>query len=660
MSNSNSNSSSILYKFKSGTTFESLPLPGTHAKLLDVKTAIVKQKKLNVGSLMDFDLVVVDATTQQVFDNDAHILPRGTRIIVQRRAVPKGQGILAKIARAEQGYSTTASTHHTNALQHSDLYTIDGSQGYDPEEFVTTQQTQELAALRAATDASNMTLSASAAAATGNMPSNKHNSFRPAGSGPPPSRHHHKQHHHQQQSYRPNADPELRETEIQPKKRATGIPRTFLSLTANTDDDNTTTNTKNKQLIQPNTMGFEALVQRAGGMSESAAGQQRDWEYALQLTATDIPDYLQCAICHGVVSDAMLLPWDSEGRTTCESCIRTALSESGFVCPVSHQEGVSPDDLLPNVALRKAATTFVNSVLEKVKEIDQQANVDEDIVDEASAPPATAVLDDEQQGVILTRRTSAAQPQSLELFGGKEDVFGGDVFAASTKKETDAEEEKATTSVQETQPKPEKSTPSAQTNTAKVKEEVGAPTPTAPAPVKSEPETAPSSLTAPIVVKQESSTTNTPPAAESSSPGVKVEEKHHDEPHSRRGSDSGGRRRGPPVGYTMGPAGGGARAYSPREDDRRRGGDEYDRRRNDDRRSVDRSPGRSGGTPKSDRSGNGRRDEHRREDVRVSLLFLLLRACHCCLFCVYLSYTRLGAACALCVQSRMCSGAVCL
>ena len=91
---------------------------------------------------------------------------------------------------------------------------------------------------------------------------------------------------------------------------------------------------------------------RRGGQSESAAGTSRDLDYALKVTATDVPEYLQCAICHGVVKNAMILPWDPEGRTTCESCIRDALNQSGFRCPLTDQEGVSPDDLLPNAGLK--------------------------------------------------------------------------------------------------------------------------------------------------------------------------------------------------------------------------------------------------------------------------------------------------------------------
>ena len=81
-------SSVILYKFRSGTTFEALPLPGSAARLFDVKKAIVVAKKLDQGS-MEFDLSVRDATTNVEYTDDAMLLPRGARLVVQRLPVAR-------------------------------------------------------------------------------------------------------------------------------------------------------------------------------------------------------------------------------------------------------------------------------------------------------------------------------------------------------------------------------------------------------------------------------------------------------------------------------------------------------------------------------------------------------------------------------------------
>lgn len=71
-----------------------------------------------------------------------------------------------------------------------------------------------------------------------------------------------------------------------------------------------------------------------------------------------LPKHLECPICKNILKDAVLLRWDPEGTSTCESCIRSELLRSGFRCPVTGMDGASPDDLIPNQALRKAVSTF--------------------------------------------------------------------------------------------------------------------------------------------------------------------------------------------------------------------------------------------------------------------------------------------------------------
>ena len=316
---------SILYKFRSGTTYEALPLPGSAARLFDVKKAIVVAKKLDAGS-MEFDLSVRNASTNEEYVDESMILPRGTRLIVQRLPAAKGQGFLARMARNQYGGA------HGNANGSgpapSGFYTIDSTvRDEEDEEFVMhgnneeeddeNEDDKELAALKAVTE------TATAATTTGGIrPGASHfgrSAGGPAGQGPPPPRqqHHHQaggdqghQHHRPGQApnnkrQRPDADPELREQDKkdQPKKRATGIPRTFLSLSA----PSTTTDKQDGEdgegntapMIQPNTIGFEELKSRGGGQSENASGTKKDLDYALKITDTTIPSYLKCGICQG-------------------------------------------------------------------------------------------------------------------------------------------------------------------------------------------------------------------------------------------------------------------------------------------------------------------------------------------------------------------------
>ncbi|CBN77544.1 conserved unknown protein [Ectocarpus siliculosus] len=56
--------SMVKFKFKSAREYDSVSFPGTGIKLLDLKRAIVEQKKLHQG--MEFDLNIVNDKTREV------------------------------------------------------------------------------------------------------------------------------------------------------------------------------------------------------------------------------------------------------------------------------------------------------------------------------------------------------------------------------------------------------------------------------------------------------------------------------------------------------------------------------------------------------------------------------------------------------------------
>jgi len=367
-------SSSILYKFRSGTNFESLPLPGTSARLLDIKRAIIKAKKLDrnttTGSL-DFDFAIQNATTNEEYTDDAMILPRGTRIIVRRVATERNQGLLHRMTMmAGAGAGSGGPSSSSAAAARSDFYTIRSHDRVEEDEFVDQDQQQstaatttttaaalvdetaELEALKAVTDQAASVYGSTGAGGggSGNVIMSNKSSYVAGGGGPnsrggggpppqfgkPPP---HMMQQQQQRAPRPNADPELRQQELPKKKTTTGIPRTFLSLNApaaptttavegdnnelstgdhpssNNGGEATTTTTGSgttgglASQLNPNQHVFQALVNRAGGQSiGDSAGKRRDLDYALKLTATSIPEHLQCGICHSVVKNAMLVP----------------------------------------------------------------------------------------------------------------------------------------------------------------------------------------------------------------------------------------------------------------------------------------------------------------------------------------------------------------
>ncbi len=277
---------------------------------------------------------------------------------MRRVATERNMGLLHRMA-AAQGGNTMSNQNHppSNNMARSDFYTIRSHDRVEEDEFVdqdvpqaataaaVVDESAELEALKAVTDqaASVYGSSSGGAASSSGGPIKSYvaggggpngNSRGGGGSsqfGKPPPHNMMQQGQHQQQQTqrpsRPNADPELRQQELPKKKTTTGIPRTFLSLSAPapTPAEGDTTELSSGDVengettaggsgglasqLNPNQHVFQSLVNRAGGQSMGdSAGKRRDLEYALKLTASSIPEHLQCGICHSVVKNAMLVP----------------------------------------------------------------------------------------------------------------------------------------------------------------------------------------------------------------------------------------------------------------------------------------------------------------------------------------------------------------
>jgi hypothetical protein len=192
--------------------------------------------------------------------------------------------------------------------------------------------------------------------------------------------------------------------------------------------------------IQVNSTGFEELLKRGGGKSFEAS-LKKTLRHALQVTNTEIPDYIKCAICKQVVQNAMLIPWDPEGRTACENCIRPALANNNFVCPLTGNENASPDDLVPNIGLRKAAESFIKKVLGQMEEIEDEAQrlmaeEEKHAAEDGGTGPNGNNIDDIGSSELIRHWTEGGKAglaaKEDDPFG---DDFGGDVFDVEVSKE---------------------------------------------------------------------------------------------------------------------------------------------------------------------------------------------------------------------------------
>ena len=497
-------SSTVYYKFRSSPNYETIQIQGTgpRAKLFDIKRAILKAKNLDKTGL-DFDFIVKNAANDIEYseENDEGVELRGVRLVIKRTPAARGTGLLARIARLESGmddgkknlnYGGSSSMIQSSAAN-SGFYTLENDQDEELVDTKTDQENEdaaELAAVQAATDTANLfrpggASSKSWVAGQSSVPSAVavSSNLKLAGAADAYSSVKQQQRAHMNvTSSRParQADPELRELQQlqqqqaaganQVKKRATGIPRTFMAAMdaakdkggldhENAEDSNITS--LDMSTVQPNLTGFEHLLKQKGGVksSNSEASQAAQLKHALLLTNITIPEHLQCAMCHNLAKTAMFLPWDPEGRTANEECIRPALLAGGYKCPVSGIEGVSGDDLRPNIGLRKSVEKFIEDVMKEYesvllvqeedkvdvngttsdKELKKKENRGDSVSNKTSnnANTTSSVMIDEAQ--LLNNTTAfTTQQRSKHKHASsvttdddplsKGDAFGGDVF----------------------------------------------------------------------------------------------------------------------------------------------------------------------------------------------------------------------------------------
>jgi len=80
---------SVRYKFKNDKNGSTLLIDGFHISVRDLKRGIVEAKKL--GRVTDFDLVVKESNTEEIYDNDEDQIPKNSSVVVFRKPLEKNQ-----------------------------------------------------------------------------------------------------------------------------------------------------------------------------------------------------------------------------------------------------------------------------------------------------------------------------------------------------------------------------------------------------------------------------------------------------------------------------------------------------------------------------------------------------------------------------------------
>ena len=102
---------------------------------------------------------------------------------------------------------------------------------------------------------------------------------------------------------------------------------------------------------------------RTSGIPKSFLERENNPEPSAQQTIPEekqqIPEDLICSICKDLFTDAVMIPCC--GSSFCDECVRTALLESeDNECPDCREKGSSPGSLIPNRFLRTSVNAFRN------------------------------------------------------------------------------------------------------------------------------------------------------------------------------------------------------------------------------------------------------------------------------------------------------------
>ncbi|KHJ47986.1 DWNN domain protein [Trichuris suis] len=316
--------SCIHYKFKSSLDYRTVTFDGLHLSLCELKRMIFDRERIRAS---DFDLLVTNAQTNEVYDVDTAVVVRNSSVIVSRIPV-EAQRKLPKIwDRGMDGVVPKQVTTETPSVANSPVNRLSAySEAMSEEEKLKKMQEES----------------------TSDYDPSRYQRKNLIASGAPPA------------SYICNRCGQpghwIKMCPSLNIKRTTGIPRGELMET--TADD------PQAMLTSAGTYAVPFLHKQAFvmGKADKRHGDYRVGPvFPVEQKKQKLPHELLCSLCDSLLRDASLIPCC--GYSYCDECIRHYLLESDDrQCPNCHENGISPTALIPNGKLREAVKAFQTSM----------------------------------------------------------------------------------------------------------------------------------------------------------------------------------------------------------------------------------------------------------------------------------------------------------
>lgn len=356
-------SSFIHYKFKSAKDFDTYRFEGAGIPVWELKQEIIQAKKLGKG--MDFDLVILNAQTNEEYRSDSFIVPKNTSVLVKR--VP---GV--KVRQYGVDHSQASGDRRAEVLQPVQAATTTSFAEYFPSRPATfgapkpvalspdgaspgdgSTPNDEEGQIAAMMDAHSAAWSQNQQQIGVGQESFRPRSYRPAFrpppqmSAPPPPYYvcfRCGQKGHYIANCPTNADPNFDKPRL---KKSTGIPRAFLKTVAGTPGD-----ASGGVLVTPD------------GSLVVAMSNDQEWQKISSATTRaiikpeSVPEHLRCKICSLLLNEPTCCP--SCKQPFCEECIMKTGPAKDLSCPNCHASFMA-EQLLPADALKRDLEAFIGA-----------------------------------------------------------------------------------------------------------------------------------------------------------------------------------------------------------------------------------------------------------------------------------------------------------
>ncbi|KHJ48645.1 DWNN domain protein [Trichuris suis] len=312
--------SCIHYKFKSSLDYRTVTFDGLHLSLCELKRMIFDRERIRAS---DFDLLVTNAQTNEVYEGETAVVVRNSSVIVSRIPV-EAQRKLPKIwDRGTDGVVPKQVTTETPSPANAPVKRMSAYSETLSEEEKLKKMEEE---------------------STSDYDPSRYRRKNLIASGVPPPNY--ICNRCNQPGHWIKMCPSLN------IKRTTGIPKGELMET--TPDD------PQAMLTSAGTYAVPVLHKQAflmGKAEKPFGGYRAGPTFPVEQKKQNLPRELLCTLCDNLLRDASLIPCC--GYSYCDECIRHCLLESDDrQCPHCHENGVSPTTLIPNGKLREAVKAF--------------------------------------------------------------------------------------------------------------------------------------------------------------------------------------------------------------------------------------------------------------------------------------------------------------